>query len=202
MNIRWNVILGLIALGSLGWFYSLNSDKPDLSNLVKKPDSPDYIGNKMETTVFSPEGKKQYLSTADKVKHYTVDGHTEFEMPLVYLFDVSTSNNAEKSNHSAKLLESQSWKLSAQKAKLTKDEMLYLEGDVVAESLEPTSRLQRIETQVAEVNLKTQDISSDTMVKINGQNFNSTGLKMVGNLRQQIAKLKEQVKTYYEINKQ
>lgn len=202
MNIRWNVILGLIALGSLGWFYSLNSDKPDLSNLVKKPDSPDYIGNKMETTVFSPEGKKQYLSTADKVKHYTVDGHTEFEMPLVYLFDVSTSNNTEKSNNSAKLLESQSWKLSAKKAKLTKDEMLYLEGDVVAESLEPTSRLQRIETQVAEVNLKTQDISSDTMVKINGQNFNSTGLKMVGNLRQQIATLKEQVKTYYEINKQ
>lgn len=202
MNIRWNVILGLIALGSLGWFYSLNSDKPDLSNLVKKPDSPDYIGNKMETTVFSPEGKKQYLSTADKVKHYTVDGHTEFEMPLVYLFDVSTSNNAEKSNNPAKLLESQSWKLSAKKAKLTKDEMLYLEGDVIAESLEPTSRLQRIETQVAEVNLKTQDISSDTMVKINGQNFNSTGLKMIGNLRQQIATLKEQVKTYYEINKQ
>ena len=202
MNIRWNVILGLIALGSLGWFYSLNSDKPDLSNLVKKPDGPDYIGNKMETTVFSPEGKKQYLSTADKVKHYTADGHTEFEMPLVYLFDVSTSNNAEESNNSAKLLESQSWKLSAKKAKLTKDEMLYLEGDVIAESLEPTSRLQRIETQVAEVNLKTQDISSDTMVKINGQNFNSTGLKMVGNLRQQIATLKEQVKTYYEINKQ
>ena len=156
----------------------------------------------METTVFSPEGKKQYLSTADKVKHYTVDGHTDFEMPLVYLFDVSTSNNTEKSNNSAKLLESQSWKLSAKKAKLTKDEMLYLEGDVVAESLEPTSRLQRIETQVAEVNLKTQDISSDTTVKINGQNFNSTGLKMVGNLRQQIATLKEQVKTYYEINKQ
>ena len=202
MNIRWNVILGLIALGSLGWFYSLNSDKSDLSNLVKKPDSPDYIGNKMETTVFSPEGKKQYLSTADKVKHYTADGHTEFEMPLVYLFDVSTSNNAEESNNPAKLLESQSWKLSAKKAKLTKDEMLYLEGDVIAESLEPTSRLQRIETQVAEVNLKTQDISSDTMVKINGQNFNSTGLKMVGNLRQQIATLKEQVKTYYEINKQ
>ena len=202
MNIRWNVILGLIALGSLGWFYSLNSDKPDLSNLVKKPDSPDYIGNKMETTVFSPEGKKQYLSTADKVKHYTVDGHTEFEMPLVYLFDVSRSNNAEKSNNPAKLLESQSWKLSAKKAKLTKDEMLYLEGDVIAESLESTSRLQRIETQVAEVNLKTQDISSGTMVKINGQNFNSTGLKMVGNLRQQLATLKEQVKTYYEINKQ
>ena len=85
MNIRWNVILSIIAFCLLGWFYSLNRDAPDLSNLVKKPDSPDYIGNKMETTVLSPEGKKQYVSLADNVKHYTVDGHTDFEMPLVYL---------------------------------------------------------------------------------------------------------------------
>ena len=46
MNIRWNLILSIIAFGLLGWFYSLNRDAPDLSNLVKKPDSPDYIGNK------------------------------------------------------------------------------------------------------------------------------------------------------------
>ena len=79
--------------------------------------------------------------------------------------------------------------------------MLYLAGDVVVESLTPDSRLQRIETESATVNLKTQDITSDEAVKINGQNFNSTGLKMVGNLRQQAATLKEQVKTYYEISK-
>jgi len=42
---------------------------------------------------------------------------------------------------------------------------------------------------------------SDNTVKINGQNFTSTGLKLTGNLQQQIANLKEQVKTYYEINK-
>ncbi len=200
MNIRWNVILSIIAFGLLGWFYSLNRDAPDLSNLVKKPDSPDYIGNKMETTVFSPEGKKQYVSFADNVKHYTVDGHTDFEMPLVYLFDVNSSNTSQAKDV-AHTLASQSWKLSAKKAKLTKDEMLYLEGDVVAESLEPTSHLQRVETQMAIVNLKTQDMTSDSMVKINGQNFSSTGLKMVGNLRQQVATLKEQVKTYYEVRK-
>ena len=99
-------------------------------------------------------------------------------------------------------LEKQNWKLSAQKAKLTKDQMLYLEGGVVAESLDPLSRLQRVETEAAVINLKTQDITSDTQVKINGLNFNSSGLKLVGNLRQQVATLKEQVKTYYEINKQ
>ena len=72
--------------------------------------------------------------------------------------------------------------------------MLYLEGGVVAESLDPLSRLQRVETEAAVINLKTQDITSDTQVKINGLNFNSSGLKLVGNLRQQVATLKEQVK--------
>ncbi|MBF0751679.1 MULTISPECIES: LPS export ABC transporter periplasmic protein LptC [unclassified Pasteurella] len=200
MNIRWNVILGVTALCLLGWYYSLNQDNSDLQSLVKAPDSPDYIGKKMETTVFSPEGKKQYLALSDNVEHFNQDGKTNFIAPLVYLFD-GVGNNQSQKNETAKLLESQSWKLSAKKAVLTKDEMLYLEGNVIAESLEPTSRLQRVETQSATVNLKTQDITSDTMVKINGQNFNSTGLKMVGNLRQQTATLKEQVKTYYEISK-
>lgn len=201
MNIRWNIILGIITLCALGWYYSLNQDNSDLQSLVKAPDSPDYIGDKMKTTVFSPEGKKQYLALSDKVEHFSQNGKTNFTSPLVYLFD-SLQNHAEGKNDTTKLLEGQSWKLSAQNAVLTKDEMLYLNGDVVVQSLEPTSRLQRVETQSAVVNLKTQDITSDSMVKINGQNFNSTGLKMVGNLRQQAATLKEQVKTYYEVSQQ
>lgn len=202
MNIRWNIILGVIALALLGWYYSLNQDHSDLQSLIKKPDSPEYVGNKMETTVFSPEGKKQYLAISDKVEYYTQDGHTDFILPLVYLFDVSLDNKDKEAKTDKIQLEKQNWKLSAQKAKLTKDQMLYLEGGVVAESLDPLSRLQRVETEAAVINLKTQDITSDTQVKINGLNFNSSGLKLVGNLRQQVATLKEQVKTYYEINKQ
>ena len=200
MNIRWNSVLGLVSLCLLGWYYSLNQDDSDLQSLVKTPDSPDYIGNKMETTVFSPEGKKQYLAFSEKVEHFGQNGKTNFTAPLVYLFNFPTDNSVPK-NESVKLPETQSWKLSALNAVLTRDEMLYLTGDVVVESLTPASRLQRIETESATVNLKTQDITSDEAVKINGQNFNSTGLKMVGNLRQQAATLKEQVKTYYEISK-
>ena len=96
----------------------------------------------------------------------------------------------------------ESWELSANKATLTKNNMLYLEGNVVAQSLSAQSRLQRIETESAVVNLTTQDITSDKMVKLNGQDFSSTGLKLTGNLQQQVATLKEQVKTHYEINKQ
>ncbi|WP_109091870.1 LPS export ABC transporter periplasmic protein LptC [Aggregatibacter actinomycetemcomitans] len=191
MNIRLNIILAVIALGLLAWFYSLNQEDGSLKDLIKTADSPEYVGQKMSTTVYSPTGKKQYLATSAKVEHYTSDGHTDFQQPVVLLLDIEIQNT-----------DKESWKLSADKARLTKDNMLYLDGNVIAQSLSAQSRLQRIETQRAVVNLTTQDISSDQMVKLNGQNFNSTGLKLTGNLQQQVVTLKEQVKTYYEISKQ
>ncbi|MBN6067810.1 LPS export ABC transporter periplasmic protein LptC [Aggregatibacter actinomycetemcomitans] len=191
MNIRLNIILAVIALGLLAWFYSLNQEDGSLKDLIKTADSPEYVGQKMSTTVYSPTGKKQYLATSAKVEHYTSDGHTDFQQPVVLLLDIEIQNT-----------DKESWKLSADKARLTKDNMLYLDGNVIAQSLSAQSRLQRIETQRAVVNLTTQDVSSDQMVKLNGQNFNSTGLKLTGNLQQQVATLKEQVKTYYEISKQ
>ena len=191
MNIRWTVFLSVITLVLLAWYYSLNQDDQQLATLIKKEESPEYIGHKMSTVVYSPTGKKQYLSASDKVEYYDYDGHTNFERPLVYLFEIENQKTQKK----------ESWKLSADRAILTKDNMLYLKGNVIAETLLPQSKLQRIETEDAKVNLNTQDISSDNTVKINGQNFTSTGLKLTGNLQQQIANLKEQVKTYYEINK-
>ena len=191
MNIRWTVFLSVITLVLLAWYYSLNQDDQQLATLIKKEESPEYIGHKMSTVVYSPTGKKQYLATSDKVEYYDYDGHTNFERPLVYLFEIENQKTQQK----------ESWKLSADRAILTKDNMLYLKGNVIAETLLPQSKLQRIETEDAKVNLNTQDISSDNTVKINGQNFTSTGLKLTGNLQQQIANLKEQVKTYYEINK-
>lgn len=197
MNFRWNVILGLIALSLSAWFYSLNQEDGSLANLIKKPDSPEYIGQKMETTIFSPTGQKQYIAKSDKAEYYSEDGHTDFFNPVVFVLDDSTSDESKQNETDLH----QSWKLTAEKATLTKDNMLNLSGRVVAQSLLPESRLQRIESERATVNLNTQDITSNTEVKINGQNFVSSGLKLDGNLKQQVATLKEQVKTHYEINK-
>ena len=198
MNIRWNLVLAVITLGLLAWFYSLNQDDDKLPHLIKTPEKPEYIGQKMETVVFSPTGEKQYVALSDKVEHFTFDGHTDFTKPVVYVLDVPINKD---DTESAVKNQVESWKLTANKATLTKDNMLNLEGNVIAQSLLETSKLQRIETESAVVNLTTQDITSDKMVTINGQNLTSTGLKLTGNLKQQIATLKEQVKTHYEIQK-
>ncbi|TDQ57915.1 lipopolysaccharide export system protein LptC [Mesocricetibacter intestinalis] len=194
MNIRWNIFLAVILLVLLSWFYTLHREQPDLSELIKAPESPEYIGRKMETTVFSPTGRKQYLAISEQVEYFAQDGRTEFHRPIVYVLE-ETRNSPDSAM-------GQSWKLSADKATLSKNNMLNLDGNVIAQSLLADSRLQRVETERATVNLTTQDISSDTMAKINGLNFTSSGRKLTGNLKQQVATLKEQVKTHYEISNQ
>lgn len=190
MNMRWTAILSVIAVALLAWFYQLNQQDEDLSQLIKKQEEPEYVGHQMDTLVYSPTGQKQYHATAEKVTHFQTKGETHFTSPEVLLFDLVIEKE-----------QAQSWKLKADSAILNKDNMLHLQGNVQAESLSAQSKLQRINTEAATVNLTTQDITSDKAVTINGLNFTSTGLKLVGNLQQQTATLKEQVKTYYEIQK-
>ena len=87
--------------------------------------------------------------------------------------------------------------------KLTKDRMLYLYGNVEVDALSADSQLRKITTDNAQINLVTQDVTSDDMVTLYGTTFNSSGLKMRGNLRSKTAELIEKVRTSYEIqNKQ
>ena len=69
MNIRWTVFLSAITLVLLAWYYSLNQDEQQLATLIKKEESPEYIGHKMSTVVYSPTGQKQYLAVSDKVEY-------------------------------------------------------------------------------------------------------------------------------------
>ncbi|TNH04005.1 LPS export ABC transporter periplasmic protein LptC [Testudinibacter sp. TR-2022] len=190
MTSRWNIVLVVIALALLAWYYSLNQqDNTDLAARIQNSDSPDYIANQMETTLYSLDGRKQYVATADEVEYFQTQGDTLFKAPIVYLFE--TSRNSDKLVRS--------WRLSADQAKISKDKILYLNDNVSIQSLLPESKIHSLQTSSAVVNLTTQDITSDTMVSVVGQSFTTTGKSLSGNLRQQIATLKEQVQTHYEI---
>ena len=106
--------------------------------------------------------------------------------PVLTTFDVNDANKVA------------TWSVKADKAKLTNDRMLYLYGHVEITALTPDSQLRRITTDNAQVNLVTQDVSSDDLVTLYGTTFNSSGLKMRGNLRSKTAKLIEKVRTSYE----
>ncbi|MBE2898060.1 LPS export ABC transporter periplasmic protein LptC [Pasteurellaceae bacterium 20609_3] len=191
MTSRWNILLVIIALALSGWYFTLNQQDDSLERAKIKPqDAPDYIAQEMQTTVYAIDGVKQYVADASKVIYFQHNGETQFDAPEVFLY--------QKNKQTGEL--EKSWRLSADAATLSKDKMLYLKDNVLVQSLLPDSRIQTLKTQSAVVNIATQDITSDTMVSIHGPQFTTTGNVLTGNLRQQIATLKEQVKTQYEIN--
>lgn len=184
MNVRLSLFLGAIAIVLVGWLVATSEQVAPTLGTVKG--DPSFWGNNMLTVVYDPEGKLHYKLVSTKVKYYAETGDTDFTQPLMTLYSQTGIPI---------------WMVRADSAVLTKDRMLYLKNNVEVNSLTPESQLERLETAQATINLKTQDITSDTEVKLYGTNFTSTGLKMVGNLRNRTAALQEQVKSYYEIKK-
>lgn len=181
-----NVILILITLALGGWAYYLyqNDNKDDLIGLIKREGSPEYTGKQMETTVYDLKGKPQYFASSKEIKRYESTERTEFIQPLLNLFNAETALKQ--------------WKVTADHAEITKEKILNVKGNVKIESLDPTSRLQKIETDSLSVDLNTQDIFSESVVKSQGMGFTTTGTGLKGNLKKQVATLTKDVKTYIE----
>ncbi|STO64919.1 Lipooligosaccharide transporter, accessory protein LptC [Haemophilus parahaemolyticus] len=185
MNKRITALLLVIVATLLGWMqYQAKDETNGLDNLIKKEGMPDYIGNRMSTSVFDLEGKPEYYAEAEEIKRYEESEKTEFINPLVNLFD--------------KLTALKQWKLSADHAEINAERILTLSGNVTLQALEPTSKLQRIETDHLSVNLTTQDVFTDSEVKSQGLGFTTSGIGLKGNLKQQVATLLKDVKSYIE----
>lgn len=185
MNKRITALLLVIVATLLGWMqYQAKDETNGLDNLIKKEGMPDYTGNRMSTSVFDLDGKPEYYTEAEEIKRYKESEKTEFTNPLVNLFD--------------KLTALKQWKLSADHAEINAERILTLSGNVTLQALEPTSKLQRIETDHLSVNLTTQDVFTDSEVKSQGLGFTTSGIGLKGNLKQQVATLLKDVKSYIE----
>ncbi|WMY74851.1 LPS export ABC transporter periplasmic protein LptC [Buttiauxella selenatireducens] len=183
---RWVIILlSLLVLILIG----VNlADKDTVVQPTVSSNEPTYQSEHSTTLAYSPEGALNYRLVAEHVEYFSDTAISWFTNPVMTQYDENKVAT---------------WSLRADRAKLTNDRMLYLYGNVVLTALTPDSQLRKITTDNAQVNLVTQDVASDDQVTLYGTSFNSTGLKMRGNLRSKNAELIEKVRTSYEIqNKQ
>ncbi|KAB1486293.1 LPS export ABC transporter periplasmic protein LptC [Cronobacter sakazakii] len=183
---RWVIIL--LALAALVLIGINLADQDESGPTTVNSNEPTYQSEQSNTLVYSPEGALNYRLVAQHVEYFSDDGVSWFTQPVMTTFDTNKVPT---------------WSVKADHAKLTNDRMLYLTGHVEVNALTPDSQLRKITTDKAEINLVTQDVTSDTLVTLYGTSFNSSGLKMRGNLRSKNAELIEKVRTSYEIqNKQ
>ncbi|WP_039056787.1 LPS export ABC transporter periplasmic protein LptC [Enterobacter sp. Bisph1] len=183
---RWAIILlALAALILIG----INLTSQDNAGPVANNNAdPTYKSQHTDTVVYSPEGALNYRLIAQNVEYFSAEGVSWFTQPLLTTFDENKIPT---------------WSIKSDKAKLTDDKMLYLYGHVEVNALTADAQLRKITTDNARINLVTQDVASDDQVTLYGTTFNSTGLKMRGNLRSKNAELIEKVRSSYEIqNKQ
>ncbi len=183
-TIRWiTLFLALVALALIGWDMSVfnprNTEPTDNNEASSQSEH-------TVTVVFNPIGQLNYKLVAENVQNFSAQELTWFTKPVMTLF----GENAVAI-----------WTVRADRAKLTNDKMLYLYGHVEVDSLVPDAQLQKIKTDNAQINLITQDVSSDDQVTLFGVGFTSNGMKMRGNLRAKTAELIEKVKTAYAIQK-
>ncbi|MET1452062.1 LPS export ABC transporter periplasmic protein LptC [Yersinia enterocolitica] len=176
--------LALIALALIGWNIS-GFNQQDTQATIDD-NEPSSQSQHTVTVVFNPVGQLNYKLVAEEVQNFNAQQLTWFTRPVMTMFD----ENAVAT-----------WTVRADRAKLTDDKMLYLYSHVEVDSLTPDAQLQKIKTDNAQVNLITQDVSSDDEVTLFGVGFTSNGMKMRGNLRDKTAELIEKVKTSYEIQK-
>ncbi|MEH0832840.1 LPS export ABC transporter periplasmic protein LptC [Pectobacterium cacticida] len=180
---RWlTTFLALLALVLIGW--NIADDDGVSVPSANDPAVPIYTSEKTDTQVYSPAGKLSYRLISEQVEYFNDEQLSWFTAPVATLFNEQGTAT---------------WSVRADRAKLTKDRMLYLYGHVEVKNLTTDTQLQRITTNNAQVNLVTQDIASDDEVTLYGTSFTSSGMKMRGNLRNKTAELIEKVKTSYEI---
>ncbi|RWR01525.1 lipopolysaccharide transporter [[Pantoea] beijingensis] len=180
---RWiTLLLALIAIILIGW--TLTDSDPSSDPVARNDQEPTYTSENSNTVVYNPLGSLSYKLVSDKVTYFSADEVSWFDNPIMTTYDDNKIPT---------------WSVRADKAKLTKDRKLFLYGHVEVNSLTKDSQLERIKTDNAQVNLVTQDVTSDDQVTLYGRSFNSTGMKMRGNLRTKTAELIEKVKTSYEM---
>ncbi|XTZ38883.1 LPS export ABC transporter periplasmic protein LptC [Salmonella enterica] len=183
---RWVIILlSLVALVLIG--INLTAEDETEQTATNNAD-PTYTSKHTDTVVYSPDGALNYRLIAQNVEYFSADGISWFAQPVLTTFDQEKVPT---------------WSIKSDKAKLTEDRMLYLYGHVEVNALTADAQLRKITTDNAQINLVTQDVTSNDQVTLYGTTFKSTGLKMRGNLRSKNAELIEKVRSSYEIpNKQ
>jgi len=183
---RWVIIL--LSLAVLVLIGVNLTDRDDDSQVTVNNSDPTYRSEHTDTVVYSPEGALNYRLIAQHVEYFSDQAVSWFTQPVLTTFDENKVPT---------------WSIRSDKAKLTDDRMLYLYGNVEVNALTAESQLRKITTDNAQINLITQDVTSNDLVTLYGTTFNSSGLKMRGNLRSKNAELIEKVRTSYEIqNKQ
>ncbi|SJL83632.1 LPS export ABC transporter periplasmic protein LptC [Vibrio palustris] len=174
-------VLILVSLSSL--YYLLDSE--DEADIQVKPNTelPMFSGNNLNNVSYNDDGVRSYVIQSKHLDYYAKSGDTIFQSPILKVYQQGTK---------------QEWQVTAQRAVLSKKQVLTLYDDVVAKNLLTTSSFEKMTTSKLSIKLDSRDFWANNPVDLIGPQFETHGQAMKGNFADNSAVLYNHVQGRYE----
>ena len=155
------------------------------SDVQVEPDAekPLFSGSAVTNTAFNESGVRSYQIDSDRLEHYSKSGDTDFVKPVLWIYRDGTDIE---------------WRISANTARLDKNQVLQMNGNVRIFNLLPASAIKVIQTDSLRLDLISKDFDTADQVIITGTAFYNEGTGMKGNMDRSVATLLNNVKGRYE----
>ncbi|MGF1700051.1 LPS export ABC transporter periplasmic protein LptC [Photobacterium makurazakiensis] len=173
----------LIVICAWTGYYLL--DKHWQADIQVAPDTekPIFTGKSVVNTAFNQSGLRSYQIDANYLEHFSSSGNTDFVEPVLWLYRDGTETE---------------WRISSNTARLDKNHVLQMTGNVRIFNLLPESAVKVIKTENLRIDLVSKDFDTPDHVTITGDAFQNEGLGMKGNMDRSVATLLKNVKGRYE----
>ncbi|MBE8166952.1 MAG: LPS export ABC transporter periplasmic protein LptC [Shewanella sp.] len=151
---------------------------------VSTIEQPDFVATDLRSAEFNELGLVSSRVTAKHMEHYQDNNVTLFTQPVYIVYGTDGTSP---------------WRITADKGQFLKGiGKVYLQGDVTLQAVDVQEPLQSVHTSALEMDLTTKTMTSEEMVYIKGNRFNSQGKGMFADKNAQTIRLNSQVTGTYE----
>ncbi|KLV06384.1 MULTISPECIES: LPS export ABC transporter periplasmic protein LptC [Photobacterium] len=168
-----------------GWagYYLLDKHWQEDVQVTPDAEKPLFTGSAVVNTTYNESGQRSYQIDASYLEHFSQSGNTNFVEPVLWVYREGTETE---------------WRISASEARLDKDHVLQMTGNVRIFNLLPASAIKVIQTETLRLDLVSKDFDTPDHVTITGDAFQNEGTGLQGNMDRSIATLLKNVKGRYE----
>jgi len=183
---RVTILIGLFFISGvlLFWnpFWSITETK---NNQITNLNQPDFTAQKMTLKRFDSEGYLSSLVKADKMEYYN-DNITTFSKPSYIIYPQKGDPR---------------WKIDANEGIFDQANQVILTDNVIISAIDPREALQKIYTSYLKIDLASMQVTSDKVIKIEGKQYNATGVGLKADLTLRQFELIKDIQATYETTK-
>ncbi|TCI03554.1 LPS export ABC transporter periplasmic protein LptC [Corallincola luteus] len=184
--ILFTVILFGAAIG-LYYYQSLLKSEIDINAENQGQQRPDYTAKTLRSRIYNQEGQLENQIWASNMKYYNGSMTlTQFDAPKLVVYPSGKRSG---------------WTLNASHGELEQNNLLRLSEDVVITMLTAQNQTNTLLTDYVDIDLTTNDVSSDQPVTVKGPGYRLDGVGLKGNVEQEHIEVLNDVKATYEPEK-